>query len=217
MLDKVFLLHHRNNSFSKRYDYISKRLNEENIEYQIIDSFSPDEIDYENIVRNYLEFIPMRIDQIGNHSYNNFSKKISSASTSLVLKHMDCWKKQIENNYEYCLILEDDCEIPYSFTEKLNSIMIEVKNHKSNLVMVGTAFDFKSPSNIETDKNIYYHQKQKTRCTHAYIISKDCANKMINGFSNINLPIDFKMNEVIQLENIEVYWYEPGLKQKDFL
>ena len=33
-----------------------------------------------------------------------------------------------------------------------------------------------------------------------------------NGFKNFNLPIDFKMNEVIQLENINVGWVEPGFK-----
>jgi GR25 family glycosyltransferase involved in LPS biosynthesis len=81
--------------------------------------------------------------------------------------------------------------------------------------MLGTAFDLISPS-IDGTSNIYFHINQKTRCTHAYIISNDCAKKMIKGFDNINLPIDFKMNEVIQLEDIEVFWYEPGLKQIEF-
>jgi hypothetical protein len=39
---------------------------------------------------------------------------------------------------------------------------------------------------------------------------------MLNRFQNFNLPIDFKMNEVIQLETINVWWYEPGIKQKLF-
>lgn len=216
MLNKIFLLHHSDQTYKKRYDYVSKRLREENIDFELIDGFAPDEIDYDEIVKNYSDFESVLIEQIKHHSYYNFSKKISPASLSLVLKHLHCWKKQIENNYEYCLIIEDDCEIPFSFGEKLHLIMEEVKNVGCDLVMIGTAFDLISPSIFEDKKNIYYHSLQKTRCTHAYIIKKDCANKMICGFSNINLPIDFKMNEVIQLESIKVYWYEPGLKQKDF-
>ena len=57
---------------------------------------------------------------------------------------------------------------------------------------------------------------QKTRCTHAYIISKPCADIMLSAFKNYNLPIDFKMNEIIQLTGLKVFWYEPGLKQKIF-
>ena len=213
MLSKIFLLHHRDYSFQKRFDYISKRLTEENLNFEIIDLYRPEDIDYENLVSNHLQYTSVYVEQIRGHSYNNFSKKISPQSLSLVLKHIHCWKDQLENNHPYCLILEDDCEIPNYFEKTLNSIMFEVIKEKCDLVMIGSAFDFISPNSLEENKNIYYHPNQKTRCTHAYIISNHCASKMVNGFSNINLPIDFKMNEVIQLESIKVYWYEPGLKQ----
>ena len=132
----------------------------------------------------------------------------------MVLKHINCWEKQVQEDYKYCMILEDDCEIPDNFSIKIKEIMEEIEIKNCDLVMLGTAFNLISPG-IDGE-NIYFHPHQKTRCTHAYIINNDCAKKMIKGFDNINLPIDFKMNEVIQLESIKVFWYEPGLKQIEF-
>jgi hypothetical protein len=78
--------------------------------------------------------------------------------------------------------------------------------------MLGGFSDFVSP-NVNTDKKIHYHPLQKTRCTHCYIINKKCVKALIDGFSNINNPIDIKINEVIQINQLKVGWLEPGLKQ----
>jgi hypothetical protein len=66
------------------------------------------------------------------------------------------------------------------------------------------------------NEKVFHHPLQKTRCTHCYIISSEAAQKMIEGFGNINLPIDFKMNEVIQINRMKIGWVEPGLKQITF-
>jgi GR25 family glycosyltransferase involved in LPS biosynthesis len=212
MIDKIYLLHHRD--FTERFNIISKRLKEEDTKYEIIDTFSPSEIDYDNLMINYESFTPTLIEHINDSSYYNFSKKISPGSLSLVLKHVQAWKNQLENNYENILVLEDDCEIPLNFNQYIESIINEHKqDNKCELIMVGTCLGFVSPSYLSNGKHIFYHPYQKTRCTHGYIISKKCAQKMIDGFKNFNLPIDFKMNEVIQLENINVGWVEPGLRQ----
>ena len=211
-MDKIYLLHHR--EFTERFETISKRLAEESIDYEVIDSYHPKDIDYEELVKNHLHFDKIKIEQIGDFSYNNFSKKISPGSLSLVLKHMEAWKFQIENDYDNILIVEDDCEIPQNFSEYLNSILQEYKDDSAcELLMIGTTPNFISPSFYPNGKSIFYHYLQKTRCTHCYIISKECSQKMLDGFKNINLPIDFKMNEVIQLLKIKVGWVEPGLKQ----
>lgn len=216
MLNKTYLLHHRDEKFKKRYDYISERLKEENIDYEVIDSHHPDNINYNELMIGYETHPQIIIEQLFNMSYMNFSKKISVGSLSLVLKHMDCWKKLLENNFDYILVLEDDAEIPNNFSETINNIMSEVDSNNCELVMIGTTDGFVSP-NINRNNLLHFNKFQKTRCTHAYIISKSCAKKMLDGFLNFNLPIDFKMNEVIQLTDIKVWWYEPGIKQKLFI
>ena len=56
-------------------------------------------------------------------------------------------------------------------------------------------------------------ENQKTRCTHAYINNIMATKKILKNIYPINLPIDFKLNEIIQIENIKVAWSEPGLNQ----
>jgi len=217
MIDKIFILNHID--FIDRREYITERLDSEKINYFIIDSHHPDTIDYDEVMKNWEKYNNIFIEQIGGLSYQNFPKKISPGSLSLVLKHMECWKNQIKNNYETILILEDDCDIPKGFNQYINEISREfniLKNEENiEIAMVGTAFNLISPNKKDNAK-IHYHEYQKTRCTHAYLISKSGAEKMINEFKNLNLPIDYKMNEVIQLLSIKVGWCEPGLVQKIF-
>jgi glycosyl transferase family 25 len=174
--------------------------------------YHPSEFNYEEIIINYENYDDIYIEQIFN-SYRNFYKKLSPGSVSLILKHIHCWKKQIDNNIDYCLILEDDVEIPENFKNLLDNIYLEMISDKSiGLTMVGTSFNMVTPNKIN-EKLIYCHPLQKTRCTHAYFINKETAKILIDNFKPINLPIDFKMNEIIQKKNIKVSWYEPGLKQ----
>ncbi len=55
------------------------------------------------------------------------------------------------------------------------------------------------------------------RCTDSYLISKKCANKILNYFNNINIensiyhPIDFWLNDIIKILNLNIYWAEPTI------
>ena len=73
MVDKIYMLHHE--EFSKRFDYFSKRLKEENVEYKIINSYHPSEINYEQLMLNHEYFPQVYIEQIKHYSYHNFFKK----------------------------------------------------------------------------------------------------------------------------------------------
>jgi GR25 family glycosyltransferase involved in LPS biosynthesis len=210
MIDKVYLLSHP--AFDKRRKHITERLNYEGISYEIIENFSPEELDYEEIVKNSNQYYPIIIQQIKYYSYYNYPKKISPGSLSLVLKHINCWEKQRDNHFEKILILEDDCEIPNNFISILEKVSSEMRTGNYDIVMLGGFSDFVCPNVIEGN-SIHYHPLQKTRCTHAYLVDIKCVDKLISGFGNINNPIDIKMNEVIQLNQLKVAWLEPGLKQ----
>ena len=218
---KTYLLHHKD--FVKRFEYISKRLNEENIEYDIIDGYHPNSINYNDLLSGYEKFTPAYI-QFGPpgltayHSYINFSKKISPSSVSLIMKHIHAWKDCIANNYDFSLILEDDAEIPIGFGETLKRILSEFKQGQLNgidMVMIGDGYGWHFPV-INKNKCIHYHPCLKTRCTHAYLINKKFAKVMLDNFAPLNLPIDFKMNEIIQIKSLKIFWFEPGIKQKFF-
>jgi GR25 family glycosyltransferase involved in LPS biosynthesis len=211
---KTYLLHHRD--MTERFEVINKRLKDEGLMFDIIDGNHPDDIEYESLLENHESFIPIVIEQIHGNSYMNFSKKISPGSMSLVLKHMDAWKDIVVNNIDNAMILEDDCEIPYGFLEYSKRILTQHTESQFDITMIGTTEGFRSPSYDGQNEKVFHHPLQKTRCTHCYIISSEAAQKMIEGFGNINLPIDFKMNEVIQINRMKIGWVEPGLKQITF-
>lgn len=207
---KIFVLNHP--AFESRRKYIVEKLFNQDIEFEIVDGFPPDEIDYEELTKDFHLYYQIPIYQVKNYSYHNFPKKISRGSLSLVLKHIDCWKNQIEESIDKILILEDDCEIPENFQDLLNEVLSEMNESQLDMVMLGGFMDFTSP-NIMSGKKVHYHPLQKTRCTHAYIVDKRCVRNLFDGFSNINNPIDIKLNEVIQINQLRVGWLEPGLKQ----
>ena len=217
---KTYLLNHID--FKQRLEYISNRLNEEQIDYELVNMYHPNDFDYDDMIKGYEEFknILIEITPLGpgsspGNSYMNFSKKISPSSVSLILKHLYCWNQQLNNDYNTILILEDDADIPKGFKESLCRIYDEFIEDNMDIVMIGDGYNW-HPPNIYIDRVTHYHRTLKTRCTHAYLISKSCAKKMLDNFNPFNLPIDFKMNEIIQLESLRVSWYEPGIKQKKF-
>jgi GR25 family glycosyltransferase involved in LPS biosynthesis len=208
---KTYLLNHP--EFKIRRDIITNSLIREQINFEIVDDYSPGTFDYDSIVNNadYSIYSNLLISQIKNYSYINNPNKKSKSSISLILKHIECWKRQIDKGDDFILVIEDDCEIPDKFSELVSSIESELSKTYYDIVMIGTFLDFESLD--KSDNLLKYHTNQKTRCTHAYIISKFASNKMIEGSININNAIDYKMNEIIQLNSLRVAWIEPGLRQ----
>lgn len=212
-LDKIYVLNHVD--FHKRREVIENSLKKEGIEYELVQMYHPNDIDYEKELLNWEIFEP--VDIVQPHGiYQNFSKKISMGSLSLVLKHKWCYIDQIKNNYKTVLILEDDALIPDNFNEFLEKNVDEFiemnKNESIGMLMVGTSHNF-NVHNTTDGKYVYYNENQKTRCTHAYILDIDTTKKILPRFNIINLPIDFKLNEIIQVEGIKVAWTQPGLIQ----
>jgi GR25 family glycosyltransferase involved in LPS biosynthesis len=210
MVNRIYLLSHPD--FKDRREVITNRLKEENLDFYLVENYSPSEIDHEGLTKNWFEYHQIIIEQVGRYSYRNVPMKISPSSLSLVLKHTHCWSEQVTDKLNYVLILEDDCEIPYGFGNLISDVLEECIEGDYDLVMIGAFSDFISP-NIKEGRNIHFDYKQKTRCTHAYIINESFSKIMLDGFGNINNPIDIKMNEVIQINKAKVAWLEPGLKQ----
>ena len=55
-----------------------------------------------------------------------------------------------------------------------------------------------------------------TRCTDSILISKKCAKKICNFYkeikeNEINLPVDWWLNNVIRELQLEIYWMEPTI------
>lgn len=210
LIDKIFVLNHKD-LFDRR-DIICHRLEEESIEYEIIQEFHPEDIIYENFIPTVQNFPNVTIRHPYGE-YENFFKKITISELSLYLKHKYCFERQIEMGYETILILEDDAKIPHNFLSLLNNQITEFNEKNGDVLMLGECFSFKSK--INNGKYIDYDELNKTRCTHAILYKLNATKKIYPHINNITLPIDFKLNEIFQVENIKVFWSKESIEQNN--
>jgi GR25 family glycosyltransferase involved in LPS biosynthesis len=214
-IDKIYVLNH--SDFINRRRFIENRLYSQNIDFELVQTYHPNEIDYDKEMAGWEKFEDIDI-LCTTSKYRNFSQKLNVGSLSLNLKHIWCYKNQIENNYENVLILEDDADIPDNFKQYIEDNMEEFLKLKEEIgvgmMMLGNCFDFLTANKHERFNHTFYNVNQKTRCTHAYVINLDTTKKILSRFKNHNLPIDFKLAEIIQIEDIKVSWSEPSIWQK---
>jgi len=196
---KIFVLHY--SKLVERKENILKQFNKYNItNYEFIELF-----DVEKIKNNYhLKF-----------------QKISIGSVSLLLKHIYAYK-QIIDNYDEALILEDDIILCDDFMNKLNLYLTQLPKDY-DMLFLGDGCDLHIPNN-QLVKDIYIYKKCHyptiwggngvSRCSDSYIVNKKCAIQLYEYFNLnkiINLPIDWWINESSSYNNFNVYWAEPTI------
>jgi hypothetical protein len=104
-----------------------------------------------------------------------------------------------------------------NFTEKLNKYINELPNDW-DMLFIGNGCNLHIPKK-ELKDGVYIYKKGTkngaTRCTDSYLISKKCAEKIINIVNSENLiikkPADWWLNEVLEKINANVYWAEPTI------
>lgn len=216
-IDKIYVLHHV--PFTDRAR-IFTRLNEEQVEYELVTCHSPEEIGdkYEFYLQDWEKHADVMVEN-QMQTYRNFSRKVSIGSLSLILKHLYCYTLQVHNEYQNIVIIEDDCRIPVGFHSYLQRNVDDYlelqKTVPVEICMIGTSHGMVSKASENNGKCVFFHVIQKTRCTHAYILSLSGAKKLLDNFHPINNPIDFKINEIMQVTGMKVAWSEPALQQND--
>jgi GR25 family glycosyltransferase involved in LPS biosynthesis len=213
-IDKIFVCHHKPLLDRKdRLDIIFKNLD---LDVEWVEKFLPEDIDYNKEIGNPIieKNCDYAIQQNKYIYYENVGKKVTISELSLYLKHKYCYLEQLKNNYENILILEDDVNINFDFIDYINNNMKEFLEKNPDILVLGTAFNFRPV--IFNGKYIHINDNQLTRCTHAQVINRKCIEKILDHLYPVNLPIDFKLNEIIILEKLKVAWSEPGLTQFPF-
>lgn len=201
---KFFVTHYT--PLKERKNYIISQFNKHHIEnFEFIENFDR-EILSENNTKKFDK------------------SKLKMGNISLILKHIDAWKRIIIENLSFGIILEDDAIFISDFNNILNQYINELPDD-FDILMINCGCNLHIPfSMIESNKHIYFRGTMPTawggnggtRCTDGYIISNECAKKFINLYNNlpdssINLPIDWWMNTLLRNINAKVYWAEPEL------
>jgi GR25 family glycosyltransferase involved in LPS biosynthesis len=184
---KYYCLHHT--PLEDRKKFLEERFLTLNLDVEWVTGFSP-----ENIT------LPS-----GSHFQN-------IGEYSLYLKHQYCFEQQITNNFKYVVIIEDDALLPDNFNTLLKESLIEFELLQGDLLFLGICCDIK-PSSITPTKRVYWEPHFLTRCTHCYVTTLSAANIILKHFSSNQIATDYKINDIIRLENLKSCYCEPGIHQ----
>ena len=185
MNHKIFCPHHT--PLLHRKKYIQEKEHEYGFKCEFIETHQPG------------------VDMLTNNT------KINDANLSLNLKHFDIYKKMINDNVEFCFIIEDDLIIDID----LNSFFDKILNESSGFDIIFFGGTHNMVVNNKVPEKIVYEGYNTTRCTHGYYVTKECANQLLSNCDlNFEFPIDHTLNKLIRELNLKCGWTYPHLLQK---
>lgn len=146
--------------------------------------------------------------------------------------HIDIAKKQIQNNWEYVLYLEDDIESDFYYSEKIKKetvnkelvsrrIIKEFIQYKPDILWLGV----RPESHTEPFTDVLVKSK-KTLMSHAYIGSLKYAKFLVDNLKYTDdnhcckrYAIDFFMSQIVQKDDWQLDRYNDGdiIKNNDLI
>lgn len=172
--------------------------------YEWVELYDKDDWNIEEIKKEY----PNIFNEITKASGG--TRPLKWSEISIALKHCHLIKKLYESNSEYFFILEDDVVFCYEFFDYYEKMLKQLPNDW-DFVWVGTCCGL----HVKSEENRYVYPMKQSRCAHAYLISKNCASKIINEIKYIDNGIDFYYNDLIDRFNLKSFWVEPALVIQD--
>ena len=189
---KIFVIHY--DKLSERKINMIKQLKENNIDAEFISNKGK--------------------DVLTNDDKIPFSN-ISDAEISLFLHHIECFKKIVEENHDFALILEDDAIFDNIFFKTLKNYLTHLPTNW-DMLFIGDGCGFHVPQEyLDKYKKCNIFRAHATRCTDSYLITQSCAKRILEIVNSetflCNLPIDLWFNLIMSSENIKVFWAEPTI------
>jgi len=131
----------------------------------------------------------------------------SVGGVGCALSHIAVWQWMVDQNQEMCLIFEDDAIVPPDFIEKTNQLIQEsnlLKDSKNwDVWLLGGKWDDLSSIPNETSKTGIVRVGSFI-LFHAYIITLNCAKKLLKDVYPIHCHIDVWVSIYSYLNDLRV-------------
>jgi len=194
-IDKIYICHW--NKLSDRKKILTEHLNQLGIfEYEWVEYYDKDNWNLSEIVSQYNKIFEE--DERG--------RLLKFSEISLLLKH--CWiLKDAYKRYESVLVLEDDVILNPDFVNKFNLYKQQLPEDW-DIAWVGSCCNLHAE--LVSEQNVY--RMKGSRCTHAFIVSQRCIEKVIDQIEIFaKFPADFFYNKLIENFDLNNWWFEPSL------
>jgi hypothetical protein len=148
------------------------------------------------------------------------------AVMSLVLKHVDAWRQISTGSADWGLVLEDDVIMCDGFATELERYVGDLVGLRWDMLFVGDGCGMHYPKDMMRPGTVVYEKtlpnihrpKGPTRCADSYVVTRECAKKMMGYYDGIPderkrimAPADLWLNKLIDLLKLRVWWGEPTL------
>ncbi len=175
----------------ERKNKMEEKLVKNNLKYEITEAVNGAELDIEKLIDQNI----IKITE-GKHKRGQYG---------VYLSHINIWKKLVESDKKYCLVLEDDVDFVDDFRKKINFMIYELNNldlsiPKNNVDMIylipeiscdhffkkedcEKSYDGPNLTNVRKPLHIGYGM-------YGYIITKQGAEKLLKLSLPMTLPID---------------------------
>ena len=198
-IENIYICHWK--KLTERKSNLVAHLSEIGIKkYQWVEKYDKDSWNIEEIQKEY----PLIFDN------NPLGRKLKWSEISLTLKHSWIIKDSFEKGYDDVLVFEDDVILHPNFIEYFNLFKTQIPKDW-DIVWIGSCCNLHAPCT----EGKYFYKADGSRCTHTFMLSKSCVNKIVNEVSNINDGSDFYYNFLIKKYNLNNYWMEPVLSYQN--
>tara|TARA_B100000674_G_scaffold499410_1_gene545141 strand:+ start:6870 stop:7706 length:837 start_codon:yes stop_codon:yes gene_type:complete len=154
-------------------------------------------------------FTPYEIYPFYSQAISAYSKK----NHDLSLQHMNAILAFLDSSLDYCLILEDD-SIPLlsdhsAFRITIDSCLQAIETLGEGYFDLSDSLSLSASDNspTELDPSFSLMSSGQTRCSSAYLLTRNVAKSLISSYFPLVLPVDWHLSYLLSSFAIPTYWY----------
>ena len=194
-IDKIYVIHY--SKLTERKKNLLKQFEDNNItNYEFIDNYDRETITQDTLLKYSTE--PHKLDY-------------GIITACVAISHIETYKKIINNNYNLCLIFEDDIILCDNFMNKLNEYLESIPNDIDLGFLVDGCNLHANYWNHNIISSKIWYNVNYSRTTSAYLITKKACEKILTTIIPFTMPIDHQLNIEIKTNNLKTYWCEPTI------
>ena len=183
--------------------------------YQFYEDYDAAELTPEIISKHYIskkqdpDTWTKKVSLWGPAALHYHSPQCNLAEISLTIKFGKIFEKLSTQNFDHCLVFEDDIILVDDFDKKLHDYLQKTPDDW-DAVYFGSCANLK-PTNITPDKIAYLKSHPASRGGDSILFKKKTITDLASTWFPFNLISDWELGSQHHLHNHKVYWWEPSL------
>ena len=166
---------------------------------------------YQPKVKNPSQWIH-KVSLWGSAALHYHTPQLNLAEISLTIKFGKVFELLNSQEFDYCMVLEDDVILCDDFVSKFKEYMNNTPSDW-DVIYFGSGANL-HPKHSTPEQNAYIKSHPASRCGDSTIFKKKAIQDLTKTWFPFNLISDWELGYQHYLHNHKVYWWEPSLSQQ---